>query len=146
MKFKVIITAAILQLSGLASFAQGGDAILGIWQSEHGSGRMQIYKSGSVYEGKLVKIKEPTDESGKPKVDINNPSEKLKNRPIVGLEVLQNFRYKNDGLWEDGTIYDPRSGKTYQCKLTMRSSDKLEIRAFIGFSLIGKSQVWSRVN
>ena len=130
----------------LASFAQDGDVVLGIWQSEHGSGRIQIYKDGNTYNGKLVWLKEANDESGRIKLDINNPSKNLRSQPINGLEVLRNFTYKDDGVWVDGTVYDPKSGRTYSCKLLMSSSDKLEIRAYMGISLIGKTQVWSRVS
>lgn len=145
MKLKSIFFLLIFSFAAICSFAQSGDAVLGIWQSEHGSGRIQIYKKGNNYNGKLVWLKDETDESGKPKTDINNPSEALRSQPVKGLEVLSDFVYKDNGIWEEGTVYDPKSGKTYSCKLLMGSSDELEIRAFKGISLIGKSQLWSRV-
>lgn len=145
MKLNIIIATISLQLIAMVSLAQDGDSVLGIWQSAHGNGRIQIYRSGNTYDGKLVWIKEAVDESGKPKLDVNNPSPKLKTQPVKDLEVLRDFKYKNNGVWEDGTVYDPRSGKTYSCKLLMSSSDTLEIRAYMGISIIGKSQVWSRV-
>ncbi|MEJ7780571.1 MAG: DUF2147 domain-containing protein [Daejeonella sp.] len=144
MKLKLIIALAILGIFPYLTFAQNADAVLGIWESEHGSGRIQIYKSGDTYEGKLVWLKEENDNSGKPLADINNPSEALRNRPVKGLDVLSGFTYK-DGAWQDGTVYDPKSGKKYSCKLSMTSGGQLEIRAYMGISLIGKTQVWSRV-
>ncbi len=145
-KFKLFFTVLLIQFMIVSpSFAQNGDSVLGFWQSEHGNARIHIYKNGETYDGKLIWLKEETNSSGKPKVDINNPSEMLRSQPVKGLEVLKNFKYSNDRTWEDGTVYDPRSGKTYDCKLSMRSSDKLEVRAFYGISLIGKTQNWSRV-
>ncbi len=145
MKLKIIIALTIgILFPYLTSFAQNAGAVMGIWESEHGSGRIQIYKSGDTYEGKLVWLKEENDSSGKPLVDINNPSESLRTRPVKGLEVLSGFRY-NDGEWDGGTVYDPKSGKRYSCKLSMSGDGQLEIRAFMGISLIGKTQVWSRV-
>ncbi len=145
MKFKIVFTLLISLISGIAAFAQSGDAVLGIWQSEHGNGRIQIFKEGENYNGKIVWLKEETDESGKVKTDENNPSESLKSQPIKGLEVLSDFVYNEDGEWEGGTVYDPRSGKKYSCKLSVSGNGQLEIRAFKGISLIGKTQLWSRV-
>lgn len=145
MKLKQIIIITLISIDpSLSSFAQNADAVLGIWESEHGSGRIQINKSGDTYSGKLIWLKEENDSSGKPLLDINNPSEAKRIRPVKGLEVLSGFNY-NDGEWDGGTVYDPKSGKKYNCKLSVSSDGQLEIRAFMGISLIGKTQVWSRV-
>lgn len=141
---KIVILTLMSVLPYLSSFAQNADAVLGMWESEHGSGRIQIYKSGDVHEGKLIWLKEENDRAGKPLVDINNPSETLRTRPVKGLEVLSGFRY-SDGAWDGGTVYDPKSGKKYSCKLSINGDGQLEIRAFMGISLIGKTQLWSRV-
>ena len=109
-RFNIILAFLLLSLSALA---QKGDAVLGIWQSEHGNGRIQIYKTGNEYNGKLVWTKKALDESGKPNLDVNNPNESLRSQPIKGLEVLKDFTYKSEGTWDGGTVYDPRSGKTY---------------------------------
>lgn len=145
MKDKIKFATLIIGIfTTVTSFAQDSDALLGIWESEHGSVRIQVYKSGNSYDGKLVWLKENTDEYGNPKTDVNNPSGTL-NQQVKGLEVLSGFSYKNAGVWEGGTVYDPRSGNKYSCKISMSRSDRLEIRAFKGISLIGKTQVWSRV-
>ena len=125
-------------------FAQSADAVVGKWLNKDGDAYIQIYKSGSTYDGKLVWLKNPKDETGKPKVDIKNPSANLKTRSILGLQLLNNFTY-DDGTWEDGTIYDPKSGKTYSCKMTMNGNDKLNVRGYMGISLIGRTDVWTRV-
>lgn len=125
-------------------FAQSADAIVGKWLNKDGDAHIQIYKKGSKYYGKLVWLKNPTNEEGKAKTDIHNPNTNLRSRAILGLEILQNFSY-DDGEWEDGTIYDPKSGKTYSCKMTMSGNDKLNVRGYIGISLIGRTDTWTRV-
>lgn len=145
MKFKMILGLLLLFLAAIPAFAQNGDAVLGIWQSEHGNARIQIFKSGEDYSGKIVWLKEELDESGKQKSDENNPSEALRTKPIIGLEALSDFTYKGDGVWEGGTVYDPRSGKKYSCKLAVVGNGQLDVRAFMGISLIGKTQTWTRV-
>jgi uncharacterized protein (DUF2147 family) len=145
MKLRFILTLLIFCSGGVSSHAQSPDAVLGVWQSEHGSGRIQISKEGDTYNGRIVWLKDELDESGKPKTDINNPTPSLKSQPIKGLEVLSDFTYTDNGEWEGGVVYDPRSGKKYNCKLSISGKGQLEIRAFMGISLIGKTQFWSRV-
>ena len=58
--------------------------------------------------------------------------------------MLKNFKRVEPGLWKEGTIYDPESGKTYSCKLTLESPKRLKVRGFIGFSFIGRTQIWTR--
>ncbi len=125
-------------------FAQSADAIVGKWLNKDGDAHIQIYKNGNKYNGKLVWLKNPKDEVGKTKVDTKNPDANLRSRAIWGLEILKGFSF-DDGTWEDGTIYDPKSGKTYSCKLTMSGNDKLDVRGYIGISLIGRTDTWSRV-
>jgi uncharacterized protein (DUF2147 family) len=125
--------------------AQTADAILGKWINPSREGQIQIYKKGNLFFGKLAWIKEPDDKaSGKPKLDVNNPDKSLQPRPILGLELLKNFKFDGDDVYEDGTIYDPKSGKTYSCKMTL-NGNKLKIRGFVGISLLGRSEVWTRV-
>jgi uncharacterized protein (DUF2147 family) len=81
---------------------------------------------------------------GKPKMDRNNPSPDLRTRPLVGLQLMEGFRHKGDHAWEDGKIYDPESGKLYRCKMTLSSPQRLEVRGFIGISLIGRTSTWTR--
>jgi len=68
----------------------------------------------------------------------------LRSRPILGLEILKDFVYE-DGKWTDGKIYDPKSGKTYSCNMTLKSNGDLNIRGYIGISLIGRTDVWKKV-
>ncbi|WP_461790208.1 DUF2147 domain-containing protein [Pedobacter sp.] len=134
----------LLLLGSIQLFAQKKDDILGKWVNPSGEGQIEIYKKGDKYFGKLAWIKEPNNANGKPKTDEKNPNESLRNKPILGLEILKNFEF-NDGKWEDGTIYDPKSGKTYSCKMTIKDQNLLNIRGYIGVSLIGRTEVWKRV-
>jgi len=128
----------------LNTFAQNADAVVGKWINKDKEAHIQISKKGNKYFGKLVWLKNPTDDAGKAKKDINNPKTELQSRALLGLEILKNFSY-NDGAWENGTIYDPKSGKTYSCKMTLKDN-KLNVRGFIGVSLLGRTDTWTRVN
>ena len=84
--------------------------------------------------------------TGKPKVDDENPDPALQDRPIIGLVILKDFEFDGEEEWEDGTIYDPKNGKTYSCYMHIDEEGVLKIRGFIGFSWIGRSSYWTRVN
>ena len=66
-----------------------------------------------------------------------------KNKPILGMEVVRGLK-KDGNEFTGGTITDPKTGKTYKCTIT-RSGDKLNVRGYIGFSLIGRSQTWHKL-
>lgn len=123
--------------------AQSKDAIVGKWLNPTGEGQIEIYKKGDKYYGKLAWIKEP-NLNGKPKTDAKNPTASLQSRPLLNLEILKNFVY-DDGKWTDGTIYDPKSGKTYSCNISLKSADVMNVRGYIGISLLGRSETFKRV-
>ena len=123
--------------------AEEADAIMGEWFTEDSKAIVQIDKSGDVYNGKIVWLKEPTYEDGTQKRDKNNPDEARQQDKIIGMNLVKGFTYKGNRQWTDGSIYDPDNGKTYSCKMKL-DGDELKVRGFIGISLIGRSQVWHR--
>lgn len=135
---------SLLVLFGLAlaltakAQTKAGD-ILGTWLSEDKDGKILIYQQGDRFFGKVVWGKD-----GNLK-DDQNPDPKLRSRGRIGLVILQDFVY-DDGAWEDGTIYDPTSGKTYSCTMKLKDRQHLSIRGYIGISLLGRSTVWTRAD
>jgi uncharacterized protein (DUF2147 family) len=140
---KLLILFSILLFNTISN-AQSADNVVGKWLNKDGDAHIQIYKKGNTYAGKLVWFKTPNDEIGKPKLDKNNPNDKLKNRSVLGLEILTGFVFEN-GTWNDGKIYDPKSGKVYSCKLSLDGINKLNIRGYVGVSILGRTDVWSRI-
>jgi len=117
---------------------------VGTWTNADKQAKFEIYECGSKLCGKIAWMQEPT-RNGKPKVDLNNPDESLKNRPIMGMVFMKNFEQDEKDKWDNGTIYDPQSGKTYSCYMKLLDKNKLEVKGYIGVSLIGRSQVWTRI-
>ncbi len=119
---------------------------IGIWTNSEKKATFEIYKCGTKLCGKIVTLTVPNDpKTGKPKTDSMNPDPKLRDRPRLGLVFMQGFEYDDDNKWDDGKIYDPESGKTYSCYMKMNSANSMEVKGYIGFSMIGKSQTWTRV-
>ena len=126
-------------------FNNEGDAIIGVWKNGEGTGMVKISKNGEKYQGKIVWLKEPNDpETGKPKLDKNHPDEKVRSRPVLGLTNTWGFVYKGDKTWDGGNIYDPKNGSTYDCTIRMKDNNTLEVRGYIGISLIGRTDTWTR--
>lgn len=117
---------------------------LGVWTNQEGKAKFEIYKCGDNLCGKIVSLKEP-NRNGKAKVDEHNPDTKYQNRPLMGLVFLKGFQYDGNNKWDDGTIYDPESGKTYSCYMKMLGKNVMEVKGYIGISLIGRAQTWTRV-
>jgi uncharacterized protein (DUF2147 family) len=153
---KITLTAALLVISlsfATSVNAQGKpDKILGYYltfDDETGAEKSQvnIYKDANgKYYGKIVWLKEPLKD-GKPKVDDKNPDAKLQKRAIIGLEILKGFKYdKSNDEWVEGTIYNPSSGKTYNCYINFESANKVKIRGYIGASWmgLGKTAYWTK--
>lgn len=126
--------------------ADNPDAVLGTWLNGTKRGHVQIYKQGNNYFGKLIWLKEPNDPAtNKPKLDAKNPDAKLKSRPLMNMNIMTNFEFDGDDVWDEGKIYNPEDGKTYSCKMTLKDANTLDVRGYVGISLIGKTQVWTRI-
>jgi len=138
----IVLSALIIALSalGIKSGSAGDpDAVVGNWMVPAKDGTVQIYKCGSQYCGKLSWLKSPGDK------DTNNPDPAKRNDPLLGKVILHSFRYDGDE-WVNGKIYDPNDGKTYSCLMWLDGRDRLYVKGYIGISLIGRKELWTRVN
>ncbi|QNF33031.1 DUF2147 domain-containing protein [Adhaeribacter swui] len=145
MKNRLMALVLFLIYSSL-TFAQTTDnSPVGTWTNEDKEARFEIYKCGSKLCGKIAWLKEPLRE-GKPKLDRANPDKNLQNRPILGLPFMQDFEFAGNNKWDNGTIYDPKSGKTYSCYMKVLNKNQMEVKGYIGISLIGRTQNWTRIN
>ena len=143
MKFWTFFVTVLLTVT--TAFGAGPDNILGSWNTDGGDSRLELYRCGEKICGKIIWLKVPnyidsTDGPvGTTKVDRKNPDPALRNRPILGLQVMKGLTVKGDNRWGNGTCYDPETGKSYKCKMRLASPDRLELRGYIGISLIGRT-------
>lgn len=136
------VTILSILLIAISHIAKAQDQIEKIWYNQEKTSKIQVYKArdGKFY-GKIIWLKEPL-KNGKPKVDDNNPDEKKRNMPIIGLVILKGLEKDGEKGYEDGSIYDPKNGKTYSCKITYKGNT-LDLRGYIGISLIGRTSTWT---
>ena len=118
--------------------------IVGDWEVSEKTAVITFFADGNKFYGMTSWMKRPKDENGKLRTDIHNPDPAKRSKPLLGALLCQNFVFKGDGVWSDGTIYDSRSGKTYNCKITMKDINTINVRGYIGISLIGGSTNFTR--
>lgn len=144
------VLAAILLLA--TSAWAGSDSIVGTWLNGDKDAHIQISKCGDTYCGKIVWLKEPNYPAGSkdgtpgtPKLDDKNPDAARKKTPLMGLEMVKGFQFAGDESWKGGTVYDPKTGKTYNAKAKLVSPNDLDLRGFVGISMFGRTDRWTRV-
>ncbi len=146
-----ILSITLLALPAMASSSSTssedpGDKLVGVWQPSDGRSYIKIDKIGSKYYGRIVWLKEPNDDAGNPRVDENNPDKSMRSTPLKGYRILKDFVYdEKDGLWKDGTIYDPKNGTTYNCKIELKDENTIEVRGYVGSAVFGRTDVWTRL-
>lgn len=143
--YKVLTLICFLVFAQNRVFGQSYDqAIKGVWLSEDKRCKAEVYEKNGTYYGKIIWLYEQIDpETGKPKLDKNNPDSSKRSRALIGLTVLWDFTYK-DGYWQDGYVYNPTSGKIYDCDVWLEGMDVLVLRGYWG--LIYHTEKWTRVN
>jgi uncharacterized protein (DUF2147 family) len=143
MKSKFFILSFLIITFFLSAHLYGQanpDAILGIWFNEEKDAKIKVYRESGKFYGKIVWHKTGDDISA---FDENNPDPELRKRKKVGLVILTDFEF-DDGQWEQGEIYDPKSGKTYSCVIKLQKDGSLNVRGYIGISLFGRTTSWTK--
>ena len=112
------------------------DEIIGVYWSPKKDAKIEIYLKDQHYFGKFVW-------AALPRKDIKNQTKALQSRDIVGLEFLTSFTC-DDGTYKGGEIYDPETGNTYSCKMSLKAN-KLKVRGYVGISLFGRTEYFERV-
>ena len=134
-------------LFGIASVAMAAGSPAGTWRSIDDKTKQErsiirITEENGELKGTVEKIfDEPGDD---PAHLCKECKGERKDKPVVGMTILWGLK-KEGGAWAGGEILDPKNGKVYSCKITLSEDGKtLNVRGFIGISLIGRSQVWLR--
>jgi uncharacterized protein (DUF2147 family) len=120
-----------------------GDRILGEWLTADAKARIALYRTEDSYSGKIVWLKEP-EKDGRAVVDDKNSDERLRGRPVLGMEMMHGFVYDGDAVWVDGRVYDPEGGDEYRGKLRLVDENTMELRGYVLIPLLGRTETWTR--
>jgi uncharacterized protein (DUF2147 family) len=151
-KSMLAVCAMLLMVLAVTSKvnAQQKDQIEKLWYNQEKTSMIEVYlaKDGKFY-GKIYKLKEPLDkETGKPRTDKENPDKNLRSAPLQGLLILKGFKVnpENKNEYIDGTVYDPKNGKTYCGKMTLNGK-VLDLRGFLcSLTFLGRTSQWTAVD
>ncbi|TXF74833.1 DUF2147 domain-containing protein [Chryseobacterium sp.] len=141
------VSVLLLFLAIQISAQTSKNDVLGRWISSDKSVAVNVYKEGNNFKAKVIWFDERLG-SGTPmntRKDTHNPEEDLRNRKIIGMDVLENLNYNSENQrWENGKIYDASSGRTWDTFAEIQKNGKLYVRGFWKFSWIGKTLYFSR--
>ncbi len=117
---------------------------IGKWQTPDND-IVQIYHCEGKVCGKLIKLGKPFDENGKPWKDELNPNKSLRNRPVKGIDILEDLQcYSKKNELVKGKIYLPEEGEKLSCNLKMLSANQLEIKVTVG--IFSDSEKWIKIS
>jgi uncharacterized protein (DUF2147 family) len=139
-----VLFCLVLSMAMEEIFAAESPSAIGLWKNEDAS--FEIYEENGKLNAKIVSLREPLAPDGEKKTDIRNPDAGKHSRPIIGLVFMTGFTPAGSGKWDNGTIYDPKSGKTYSCNMELEGMNTLKVRGYIGVSLIGRTEIWKRAD
>lgn len=147
---KKILTIIFIFLVSTLSLSASKDDILGRWITGKGENGNRIivdfYEKNNKFYGKIFQLEDRYDSKGNLRKDINNPDTSKRERTLEGIDFVSGFVYNEEkSTYEKGKIYDPSSGKTYDCYIQLQEDGSLKVRGHLpGLTFIGKTQIWKR--
>ncbi|MDG1757190.1 MAG: DUF2147 domain-containing protein [Bacteroidia bacterium] len=147
--FTLLILISSSWIGTMAQTAQSDEVRGTYWNAEKTS-HIRIYRAkNGKYYGKIEYLKEPNDENGNPKTDPENPDKELRSRSRLGMVIMNSFSWsESESRWQDGTIYDPVSGNTYDGYMYFKGENRtvLYLRGYmLGMTWLGRTSEWTRV-
>ncbi len=132
-----LCAAAIITISSPALASSVG----GFWLTENKRAVIEIEEKADTITGYIHWIIE-----GGLQKDINNPDPSLRDEPMCGLGILWGFEPDGKNAWDNGRIYKADDGDTYHANVELLSENELKVRGHVGISLLGKTQIFTRVD
>jgi len=126
-----------LSLASASASAQKAEDALGVWLHPDNGSNVEFYKCGDRVCGKIVKVIDGQQ------TDDKNPDPAKRNRPIVGLVIMEGAKQKGDNKWS-GKLYNRENGKTYSGTVTVKTKDTLDLSGCVA-AVLCRTVTWTRV-
>jgi uncharacterized protein (DUF2147 family) len=133
------IASASLISTAPAAWAQSADTVFGTWLHPANGGNIEMANCADKLCAKIVSI--PNNDP--PKTDKNNPDETKRDRPIIGMMILENAYKADEKSWK-GSIYSPEDGKLYDVTVTPKSPAEIDVKGCV-LSYVCRTQTWTRL-
>jgi len=144
-----VVCVCCVLIAGMGQAQDQGSSLSpeGFWQTvpddEGSPSVVHIWIEGGQAFGKVIKIYPKPGKNPDPICDQCTGD--LKDQRIIGMTILTNLSQK-DKEWSGGQILDPNNGKVYKCYIkVIEDGAKLKVRGYIGFSMLGRTQNWIKV-
>ena len=118
--------------------------LIGVWESEEKNLQIEMFEDGDQFAGRMIYFKCSTDEIMRTCTDTENPDKNLTDRKLLGLKLVTKLVYKGNNVWEDGKIYDPNSGQTYEARIHLIDTNSAIVRGYWRYRWFGRSMVFHR--
>lgn len=138
--------AAALGAGAAPARATGAAGPVGLWIDHTGRGAVEIAACGNNLCGRIVWLQDPNGDDGKPLVDALNHDRARRGKPICGLQIIGGLKRQPDGSWDEGWIYDPEQGQSFDVELTMLRSGQLQVKGYKGFKFLSQTFQWRRAD
>ena len=116
----------------------------GVWETEQRDAHVRIAPCDDRLCGVIVWLARPADDSGAPIRDRRNERSELRDRPILGLNILHGFAADAARQWSGGDIYNPDDGATYRAALEPIDTRTLAVKGCLW--IVCRTQIWRRVD
>jgi len=141
---KILNPIRVLGLLALLAFVlpAAAQSATGLWRTiddEDGepSSHVEIYEQGGELFGRIIKLL--------PEGQLcDDCADQFQGSNMQGVVILRDMEPDGE-KWSGGNIIDPGNGRTYRCKMELSGPNRLRVRGFLGISLLGRTQVWERV-
>lgn len=138
-----LAAASLVLAAATAATPAAALEVDGVWEVEDGDAHVRIWRCGESLCGDIVWLRKPRRADGRPRRDAGNEDPRLRDRPLLGVELLEGFTRTAENRWEGGRIYNPRDGQTYRVDVELLSADLLKVR---GCQLVFcGEELWRRV-
>ncbi|HEX6222956.1 MAG TPA: DUF2147 domain-containing protein [Chryseolinea sp.] len=118
--------------------------LAGIWESEEKNLQIEMFEVNGEFAGRMIYFKCSTDEIMRTCKDIENPDRELVDRNLLGLTLVTDLQYHGDNIWDDGKIYDPNSGRTFEARIHLTGPQSAIVRGYWKFRWLGRSMAFHR--
>lgn len=131
---------------------------VGVWIDHTGRGAVEIVPCGPPPApgaapaapetanlcGRIVWLQKSTDDKGQPLRDILNKDAAKRGGPICGLQIIGDVKPQRNGTWDNGWIYDPEQGSSFDVEIALKSPETLQVKGYLGVKFLSETFVWRR--
>lgn len=139
-----LIALSLFIITGFDTTAPA-NRLIGVWESEEKNLQIQMFDDNGHFAGKMIYFKCSSDDIMRNSVDSENPDKALINRKLLGLKLVDKLSYQGDNVWDNGKIYDPNSGNTFEARIQLIGPNTAIVRGYWKFRWIGRSMVFNRI-